>query len=642
MSSNESASTEEGDSGPGTREVAYRLFATEFDDAEFSYSESDEERAPNYVVTPTGLRVNRLFAVGVLTEVESVNPNTVRGRIVDPTGAFVTYAGQYQPEAQAFLDSAASPSFVALTGKARTFEPDDGDQIFTSVRPESLSEVTADTRDRWTVSAAEATLDRIAVFAKALDSGLTGNKLQVELEAAGVDRSVAAGIPRAIEYYGTTTAYLEALRQAAVDALELVAGEREDVRSVDVAPGEGGSATLGPLPAVDIEIAGASSAATAEPSSPTPKSSTETAGAATESAETGESAELEESAESEEPEEPEEPEGAVEGSTEAAETATETTTAASSDTPTADSSTAASEPDSETPAAEVSGESAPTGAGGTEESDGDIGGGGDATSEGIEAEDEPDLYQLEEEEREELKSEFGAEFESGNDVDPAGEADIDVPDADEVAAAAEADAAEADAPEATKPTGETETAEGKSAAETEPAETATETAETGAETAGTTTETADQSTTADTTSESATADTGTDLGSFNDTAASDQSTAEATEATDTSESTTATADTAESTTATTDTTASATESTDTSDSTTEPADTDASTDINLEDAAIELMEERDRGDGADRGDIVATIAEQHGVEGAAVEDAIDDALMSGRCYEPDDGVLKPI
>jgi len=54
---------------PGNREVAHRLFAAEFNDATYSYSESDEERAPNYVVTPTGARVNRLFAIGVLPEV---------------------------------------------------------------------------------------------------------------------------------------------------------------------------------------------------------------------------------------------------------------------------------------------------------------------------------------------------------------------------------------------------------------------------------------------------------------------------------------------------------------------------------------------------------------------------------------------
>ena len=90
------------DDGPGAREVAHRVFAAEFDDASLSYSESDEERAPNYVVSPTGARVTRLFPAGVLTEVERVNDETRRGRVVDPSGAFVTYAGQYQPEAQAF------------------------------------------------------------------------------------------------------------------------------------------------------------------------------------------------------------------------------------------------------------------------------------------------------------------------------------------------------------------------------------------------------------------------------------------------------------------------------------------------------------------------------------------------------------
>ena len=113
-------------SGPGRREVAYRLFAAEFDDAEFSYSESDEERAPNYVVTPTGGRVNRLFAVGVLTEVEDVNPEMVRGRVVDPTGAFVTYAGQYQPDALAFLERTNPPVFVALSGRRRGPGPSRG------------------------------------------------------------------------------------------------------------------------------------------------------------------------------------------------------------------------------------------------------------------------------------------------------------------------------------------------------------------------------------------------------------------------------------------------------------------------------------------------------------------------------------
>ena len=155
--------SESEDSGPGRREVAHRLFAAEFEDSEFSYSESDEERAPNYVVTPTGARVNRLFVVGVLTELEQVNDDVLRARIVDPTGPFVVYAGQYQPEALAFLESATPPLFVAVTGKARTFRPEDSDVVYTSIRPESINAVDAETRDRWTVQTAEQKIGRAHV-----------------------------------------------------------------------------------------------------------------------------------------------------------------------------------------------------------------------------------------------------------------------------------------------------------------------------------------------------------------------------------------------------------------------------------------------------------------------------------------------
>ncbi|MGM0592817.1 MAG: RPA family protein, partial [Halobacteriota archaeon] len=246
------------DGGPGQREVAYRLFAAEYDDASLTYSESDEERAPNYVVTPTGARVNRLFVAGVLTEVESVNEDVLRGRVADPTGAFVTYAGQYQPDAVAFLDRTTPPAFVALTGKARTFEPEDGDRVFTSVRPESINTVDADIRDRWVVSAAEATLARVAVFAEALEMDERGEDLRAALLARGVHEPLAVGIPRAIDHYGTTPAYLDALRRVALDALAVVAGERDAVRPLELAPDGGGVTDVGAIPETIISAVVAS------------------------------------------------------------------------------------------------------------------------------------------------------------------------------------------------------------------------------------------------------------------------------------------------------------------------------------------------------------------------------------------------
>ncbi|RCU45059.1 hypothetical protein DU504_15355 [Haloplanus salinus] len=192
--------------------------------------------------------MNRLFAVGVLTEVEPVNDDVLRARVVDPTGAFVSYAGQYQPDAAAFFERTDPPAFVALTGKARTFQPEDSDRVYTSVRPESVSTVDAETRDRWTVSTAEATLRRVAAMTDALAMEDRGDELEAALLDRGYEESLAAGIPVALDHYGTTVAYLDAVREIALDALDVVAGERDEVRALDVAPDDAGTTSLGPLP----------------------------------------------------------------------------------------------------------------------------------------------------------------------------------------------------------------------------------------------------------------------------------------------------------------------------------------------------------------------------------------------------------
>ncbi|MFC7129969.1 RPA family protein [Haloferax chudinovii] len=148
-----------------TREVARRVFAQEFNDAGYTFKESDDERAPVYLLLPTGERANRVFLVGTLTEKEDVGEDNEywRGRIVDPTGTFFVYAGQYQPEAASALRDLDAPAYVAVVGKPRTYETDDG-SINVSVRPESITEVDAATRDRWVTETADKTLDRIAAF----------------------------------------------------------------------------------------------------------------------------------------------------------------------------------------------------------------------------------------------------------------------------------------------------------------------------------------------------------------------------------------------------------------------------------------------------------------------------------------------
>ena len=562
------------DDGPGAREVAHRVFAAEFDDASLSYSESDEERAPNYVVTPTGARVNRLFVAGVLTEVERVNDETRRGRVVDPSGAFVTYAGQYQPEAQAFLERADPPSFVALTGKARTFEPEDSDRVFTSVRPESLNEVDADTRDRWVVSAAEATLDRLAVFAKSLDSDLRGDELRAALESGGAPASLAAGVPKAIAHYDTSPAYVEAVRRLAVDALELIAGDRDEVRPLDLAPDAGDDAAIGALPETDVTIeAPTGAAAPGDGVEAAPDSETEaTAGAEAETADDTEATadtDTEATADTGATADPDAEATADTGATADpdAEATTDTGAAAAVDAG-GDSESGGTTETAEGDAVDGAGEpAADDGDGGL----GDFETGGDdldaaddiGTSEGtldatggdddavVSAEPDdvdPDdidpaadeMYELDEEEREEIESEFGTDFATGSEVDEPGEADIDVPDPEELQ----------------------ETPEDAAATDID----------------------ADAAETVDTSDDSA--------GSDVDDGADETP--------------------------------------------------DEAADVDLESAVIDAMGALDDGDGADREAVVDRVVAEHGVADDDVEDAIQDALMSGKCYEPGDGVLKPI
>jgi RPA family protein len=374
----------------GNREVAYRLFATAYDDADFEYSESDEERAPNYVITPTGGRVNRVFVVGVLTEVESVSDDVLRARVVDPTGAFVCYAGQYQPDEQAFLDRADPPTFVAMTGKARTFQPDDGDRVFTSVRPEAINEVDADTRDRWTVQAAEQTLERIRTIGGALALDLEGDDLREALLANGVAEGLAAGIPLAREHYGTGAAYLDALADVALDAARLIAGEVDEVDAATVAPDS---------PDGSLDLAVRSFEVPDDVALEADAASADDAGAASETASAGSEA------------------------------------ASVSDTST-DSVAAEAPGDEGDPVSTDSAPDATSGVRAGDESAGvdtepEVAGSGETAVEPGDSDDpgdfEPGEFDLEETQRAEIESEYGTEFQSGTEVEEPGEADIDTP-----------------------------------------------------------------------------------------------------------------------------------------------------------------------------------------------------------------------
>ncbi len=145
------------------REVAKRVFAGEYRESDLMVKDGEDEFSPSYVITPTGERCNRLFIVGVLTEVQDIGESSelYRARISDPTGTFLAYAGNFQPEANRFLSEIEPPSFVALSGKANIYEPDENTAI-ASIRPEIIKLSNETERDRWIVRTAQLTLERLS------------------------------------------------------------------------------------------------------------------------------------------------------------------------------------------------------------------------------------------------------------------------------------------------------------------------------------------------------------------------------------------------------------------------------------------------------------------------------------------------
>jgi uncharacterized protein len=202
------------------RETARRVFAREFNDATLTYGEHTD-RTPNFVVTPTGGMCNRIFAVGVLTEVENIGTGgqtLYRARLADPTGAFTVYAGQYQQEAASFLSGAATPMYVAVSGKVRMYSPEPG-ASYTSIRPEEINVVDRSVRDRWIYHTALLTLDRIKIAEKALASGFRGEELTWHLIHQTED---ASGLSRAIDHYMLSHNLLQAYRQMVINALSTI------------------------------------------------------------------------------------------------------------------------------------------------------------------------------------------------------------------------------------------------------------------------------------------------------------------------------------------------------------------------------------------------------------------------------------
>jgi RPA family protein len=196
------------------REPAKRLFAIEYNRSQHE-DRGLEENAPNYVITPLGSSVNRLFFVGVMmvkTNTGSDDSPQYRVEVRDPTGTFYLYAGQYQPQALTAIGNLEPPALVGVVGKVRTFVRDDG-TFYASVKPEVVFPVDIPQRDRWILTTSRFTMEKL----RAIKDAMTQEQPKLEdLMGKGHPKRAAESAVNGVGLYGNfdLTPYKEGIKEA--------------------------------------------------------------------------------------------------------------------------------------------------------------------------------------------------------------------------------------------------------------------------------------------------------------------------------------------------------------------------------------------------------------------------------------------
>lgn len=212
-----------------SREVAWRVFASELNESTLVLT-GEEERAPSYVVTPLGAKINRVYVVGVITDLENTGTSEEplwRARMADPTGTMFISAGQFQPEAAQAMSKMPVPGFAAVIGKVRVYSPEEG-VMYISIRPEVVKTVSREMRDAWVLDSCKSLKQRLEAVSEAKEMGEPSVD---ELMKLGYSQKLAEGVLAAMDHYGDIQ--LDGYRTMLVDALRyLIPEEGEQVMEV--------------------------------------------------------------------------------------------------------------------------------------------------------------------------------------------------------------------------------------------------------------------------------------------------------------------------------------------------------------------------------------------------------------------------
>jgi RPA family protein len=201
------------------REPAWRVLSGEFNSVKFMLK-SEGSKEPNYALTPLGAMLNRVFVVGEAVGMDDLGDEDhsfYRIKITDPTGMFYLAIGQYQPTAMKAARDIIVPSYIAVVGKVRSFEPEGGG-LYLQIRPEAVYSATSELRNYWLLCAAKSLQNRLEAVAEVQNMS---NPSAEQLEALGYSKSISSGIIKAFSQYGNVS--LEPYQTYLRDTLQFLA-----------------------------------------------------------------------------------------------------------------------------------------------------------------------------------------------------------------------------------------------------------------------------------------------------------------------------------------------------------------------------------------------------------------------------------
>lgn len=228
------------------REVAHRIFSFEIEETSVELSEHREEKSPNYVITPTGLKVNRLLAVGKLLrlpeQVGEQEKDLWKLTISDGVGHFTILPPQYNTEITTYVKSIVNkrdiPRYVFVVGKVKPYKGENGKIYRVFVKPEILCDSSEDVYNYWIIQTAKFLLRRLECLEEL--EKMEPPSLE-NLVALGFTKSEAEAGMRALQYYGISRERIQSYREKAIEALQTIAegfgGEGEEEKVYEIIKG---------------------------------------------------------------------------------------------------------------------------------------------------------------------------------------------------------------------------------------------------------------------------------------------------------------------------------------------------------------------------------------------------------------------